>query len=302
MFKRIFLFLLTNMMVMVTISIVTSVLGFDRYLSVHGIDYRALMGFCLVWGMGGAFISLLMSKFIAKMAMSIQIIDPQAASGNARELLNIVYKLAEKAGLPKMPEVGIYESPELNAFATGPTKSDALVAVSSGLLENMNADEVEGVLGHEISHVANGDMVTMTLIQGVINAFALFLSRIIAYAVSIAIVRNGERSEGFSSGIYFLLSFVFDILFTILGSIIVAMFSRYREYRADSGGADLAGRFKMIGALKKLKATYDVPEDNRSPALAALKINHKSGFLALFSSHPPLDERIARLENSVISR
>lgn len=296
--KRIFLFLLTNIMVMVTISIVASLLGVNRYLGAHGIDYRALMGFCLIWGMGGAFISLWMSKFIAKMSMSIQMIDPNTASGNERDLLNIVYTLAQKAGLKTMPEVGIYSSPELNAFATGPSKSNALVAVSSGLLEAMNHDEIEGVLGHEVTHISNGDMVTMTLIQGVVNAFAMFLSRIIAYAISVGMSRGEDREGGFSGGIlYYLMTFVFDILFTILGSIVVATFSRYREYRADSGGAEIAGRLKMINALKKLKACYETPEDERAPALAALKINHKSGFFALFSSHPPLDERIARLEN-----
>src|SRR5579872_6811122 len=236
--KRIFLFLLTNIMVMVTISIVASLLGVNRYLGAHGIDYKALMGFCLVWGMGGAFISLWMSKFMAKMAMSIQMIDPHTTDADQRDLLNIVYSLAQKANLKTMPEVGIYDSPELNAFATGPTKNNALVAVSSGLLQAMNHDEIEGVLGHEITHISNGDMVTMTLIQGVVNAFAMFLSRIIAFAISTAMARGEEREGGFSGGIlYYLMTFVFDILFTILGSIVVATFSRYREYRADNGGA-----------------------------------------------------------------
>jgi heat shock protein HtpX len=302
MLKRIFLFLLTNLMVIATISIVLNLLGIRGYLTAQGIDYQSLLIFCTVWGMGGAFISLMMSKFIAKRGMNIQMIDPNTASGNERELLNIIYGLAQKAGLPKMPEVGIYNSLELNAFATGPSKSNSLVAVSSGLLQAMNRDEIEGVLGHEISHVANGDMVTMTLIQGVINAFVMFLSRVLAYVISVGLSRNQERSEGFSSGLYFLMTFVFDILFTILGSIVVARFSRYREYRADSGGAEIAGQFKMINALKKLKAYYETPEDNRSPALAALKINHKSGMFALFSTHPSLDDRIARLENQVISR
>lgn len=296
--KRIFLFLLTNIMVMVTISIVASLLGVNRYLTAHGIDYKALMGFCLIWGMGGAFISLWMSKFMAKMAMSIQMIDPNTASGDERELLNMVYNLAQKAGLKTMPEVGIYDSAELNAFATGPSKSNSLVAVSSGLLQAMNQDEIEGVLGHEVTHISNGDMVTMTLIQGVVNAFAMFLSRIIAYAISVAMSRGEEREGGFAGGmLYYLMTFVFDILFTILGSIVVATFSRYREYRADSGGAEIAGRFKMINALKKLKAYYETPEDDRAPALASFKINHKPKFFALFSSHPPLDDRIARLEN-----
>lgn len=295
MFKRIFLFLATNILVIATISIVTSILGLHGYLTAHGIDYTSLAVFCALWGTVGAFISLFMSKFIAKTSMGLTMIDPQRASSTEQQLLDIVYNLSRKVGLPAMPEVGIYQSAELNAFATGPSKNNALVAVSSGLLANMNRGEVEGVLGHEISHVANGDMVTMTLIQGVVNAFSMFLSRILAYAISTAMSRDEEgRENGFSILIFSLLTMVFDILFTILGSIVVAAFSRWREYRADAGGANLAGRNNMISALQRLRSAMGL-EDDRAPAMAAFKISHRPSFLELFSSHPPLEKRIERL-------
>jgi heat shock protein HtpX len=293
--KRIFLFLATNLLVLLTISIITSALGLHSFLAAHGLDYTKLAIFCAIWGMGGAFISLFMSKFIAKMAMGVVIINPKTATREEQFLIEIITNLSRKAGLNKMPEVGIYNSPELNAFATGPTRNNALVAVSSGLLASMNRDEIEGVLGHEISHIANGDMVTMTLVQGVVNAFAMFLSRIAAYAISVAMSRGDERSSDFSYGIYFILTIVFDILFTFLGSILVAAYSRRREYRADTGGAKLAGRDKMIEALRRLQNGVAI-QDDRAPSLAALKISHQSkSWLHLFASHPPLDERIKRL-------
>lgn len=288
-------------MVIATISFVTHILGLHNYLTARGIDYQALLIFCAIWGMAGSFISLLMSKWMAKMAMGVRIIEPTQASGNEKYLINVVHDLARKINLKSMPEVGIYDSPELNAFATGPSKNNALVAVSSGLLSTMNRDEIEGVLGHEITHIANGDMVTMTLIQGIVNSFALFFSRIAAYAVSIAFARNDERSEEPSSMLFYVLTFVFDILFTLLGSLVVATFSRAREYRADAGGAAVAGRVKMIAALKKLQLHHEV-EDNRAPSMAALKISHQSGFLSLLASHPPLEIRIKRLEQQVVER
>lgn len=295
--KRIGLFLLTNVLVMITISIVIHLLGLGFYLNQHGLDYRALAAFCLVWGMGGSFISLLMSKWMAKTMMGVQVISVDTPDSSAQALLSLVHRLARDAGLTSMPEVGVYEAAEPNAFATGPSKHNSLVAVSSGLLSQMNTDEVEGVLGHEISHVANGDMVTMTLIQGVVNAFAMFLSRIVAYAISMAINRGeNDRQEG-SGFLFYILTFVFDILFTLLGSFVVAAFSRYREYRADAGGANLAGKSKMIAALQKLKQMVDAPEDDRAPALAALKISHKGSWLSLLATHPPLEERIARLQS-----
>lgn len=298
MFSRVLLFLATNILVIATISIVTNLLGLHSYLTAHGINYLSLAIFCTLWGTAGAFISLLTSKFIAKKSMGVNIIDPNTAVGEEKNILELIHQLARKAGLKTLPEVGIYNSPELNAFATGPTKNNSLLAVSSGLLQKMNPDQIEGVLGHEISHITNGDMVTMTLILGIINAFALFLSRLVAYVISVgAAGRNNNEGTTNSPGpLFFMLSMVFDILFTFLGSILVAAFSRHREYRADKGGAILAGRNKMIAALQALQKAME-PEDTRAPSLATLKISHKSsGFRALFSSHPPLELRIARLQ------
>lgn len=293
--KRILLFLATNILVIATISIITSALGLHNYLTAYGIDYKQLAIFCAIWGMAGSFISLLMSKFVAKMAMGVVIINPNTATREEQFLLEIIHRLATEAGLKKMPEVGIYHSPEMNAFATGPSKNNSLVAVSSGLLTSMNRNEIEGVLGHEISHIANGDMVTMTLVQGIINSFTLFFSRIIAYAISIALSRGEERNGEFSYMTYALLTFVFDILFTLLGNILVAAYSRHREYRADAGGARLAGRTNMIEALQRL-GRGTIVEDDRAPSLAALKISHHASWLAIFSTHPPLEKRIQRLE------
>lgn len=299
MFKRIFLFILTNIAVIVTISIVTSLLGLHQYLTTRGIDYRSLAIFAAIWGTAGAFISLWISKWVAKSSMGVQVIDPQTATGSAHELINVVYGLARQVGLNKMPEVGVYSSPELNAFATGPSKNNSLVAVSSGLLDNMNNQEVSAVLGHEVSHVANGDMVTMTLVQGVVNAFSLFLSRIIAYAITIGASRGDSESSGGVSGMFVLLTVVFDIVFTLLGSFIVAAFSRRREYRADAGGAQLVGKQDMISALKRLEAGSEL-EDTRAPSLAALKISHRKGWLAWLATHPPIEARIKRLQEMPI--
>lgn len=294
MIKRVFLFIVTNVFVIATISIVISLLGLHPYLTSQGIDYRTLAIFCAIWGTGGAFISLWMSKFIAKMGMGLKIIDPNSASSQEQYLLNKVYNLARGVGLNKMPEVGFYDSPELNAFATGPSKNNSLVAVSTGLLQNMRSNEVDAVLGHEISHVANGDMVTMTLIQGIVNSFALFLSRIIAYAITLGLSRSEEQTTS-SSMIYIMLTVVFDIVFTLLGSIVVAAFSRHREYRADAGGAKLSGRTNMIDALTRLKEFSQI-QDQRAPSLANLKISQTSSWMTLFASHPPIEDRIKRLQ------
>lgn len=284
--KRIFLFLLTNILVMVTVSVIINLLGVGRYLTPYGINWVSLAIFCGVWGMAGAFISLAMSRFIAKMAMGVKVIEPNSN----HPLVMMVSGLCIKAGLP-MPEVGIYESPEINAFATGPTKSRSLIAVSSGLLNRMNRDELEGVLAHEISHIANGDMVTMALIAGVVNAFAMFLSRVISYFVSLSV------KEDVAYIVRFVLTIVLDIFFSILGSVVVAFFSRAREFRADTGGASLAGREKMIAALENLKRNFE-PLDTRAASLDTLKISGKSSFMALFSTHPALDDRIEALRKS----
>jgi heat shock protein HtpX len=294
--KRIFLFIAVNILVVVTISITLSVLGVRPYLTRQGIDFGALLVFCLVWGMGGAFISLALSRVMAKWMMGVKLIDPASADPSSRDLVNTVHNLARAAGLSKMPEVGIYDSPEVNAFATGPTKSRALVAVSSGLMQRMGRAEVEGVLGHEITHVANGDMVTMTLIQGIINAMAMFLARVLAFFVAQAI--RGRDDRGGSYGLQMILVFVFQILLSILGAVVVATFSRWREYRADNGGARLAGRGNMISALEALQRTTMLIDPSK-PAIASLKISGRKagGLFALFATHPPLEDRIARLRS-----
>lgn len=296
--KRMLLFLGTNLLVILTISIITSALGLHGYLTKYGLDYKSLAIFCAIWGTTGAFISLFLSKSIAKMAMGVVIINPNHANRDERALLDIIYRLAHKAGLKTMPEVGIYGSQEVNAFATGPSKNNALVAVSSGLLANMNQREVEGVLGHEISHIANGDMVTMTLIQGIVNAFAMFLSRIIAYGISVALSRDQDKEGGISTATYYILTILFDILFTFLGAILVAAYSRWREYRADLGGAQLSSRDNMIASLQRLQSMSSLGSDQRAPSLAALKISSQSRWLAVFSSHPSLEARIERLQKS----
>lgn len=294
MFKRVILFLLTNLLVILTISLVTSVLGLHSYLGKHGIDLKSLAIFCGLWGILGAFISLALSRFMAKHLMNIRLISSNSPDPQERYLMALVEKLANRCQLPVLPQVGIYDSPEMNAFATGPSKRRALLAVSRGLLTSMNQAELEGVLSHEISHIQNGDMVTMTLIQGVVNSFALFLSRIIAYVITAALSRSDNREQGVSP-IFYLLTFLFDILFTLLGSLVTAAFSRHREYRADHDGAKLGGKEKMISALEKLQQIS--VEDNRAPSLANLKISHqKTRALSLWASHPPLPQRIKRLQ------
>lgn len=299
MLKRVLLFIVTNILVVATISILLSVFGVTHYIERAGRAYQLnlqkLMIICLVWGFIGAFISLALSKVMAKWMMGLSVIDPRTASGTEAQLVMTVHRLAKSAGLTTMPEVAIYEAEEVNAFATGPTRSSSLVAVSTGLLRNMEWAEVEGVLGHEVAHIANGDMVTMALIQGVVNAFVMFLSRVIAFAISSAMSRS-EDENSFPRMLNFILTFLFDIIFTLLGSMVVAAFSRYREYRADAGGASLAGRQKMIAALDRLRRTHELVDNADAPAMAAMKISNKGGFLALFSTHPPLEDRIARLQ------
>jgi heat shock protein HtpX len=303
-FKRIFLFMAVNLLVMLTVSLLLSVLGVGRYITPYGLDYYNLMGFCLVWGMSGALISLALSRAMAKWMMGVEVIDPQTSNPQLQQLVEVVHQLARGAHLPVMPEVGIYDSPEVNAFATGPTRSRALVAVSSGLLNRMDRNQLEGVLGHEISHVANGDMVTMTLLQGIVNAFAMFLSRVIAFAISQSM--RGERDDrerGSSPFVAGLIQFILEIVFMILGSMVIAWFSRYREYRADAGGARLAGRENMISALECLRRTFEgVETGGQQPqGFQALKISSRpSGLMALFASHPALEDRIARLRSNSV--
>jgi heat shock protein HtpX len=298
--KRIFLFLLVNILVMFTITTVLSLLGVQPYLQAGGLNLGSLAVFCLVWGMGGAFISLGLSRVMAKWAMGVKLIDPHTHDPRSQDLVQKVYRLARAAGLEKMPEVGIYDSPDINAFATGPTRNRSLVAVSSGLLQQMDAREVEGVLAHEVAHIANGDMVTMTLIQGIVNAFVMFLARILAFAISNFLRKDDE--EGASHGMQYILTFVLEIIFMILGTIVVAWFSRWREYRADAGGARLGGREQMISALKALQRVsqrqYAYATEPASPTVQALQISKggRKNWFALFSTHPDLSDRIARLE------
>ncbi|PIT99755.1 MAG: protease HtpX [Bdellovibrionales bacterium CG10_big_fil_rev_8_21_14_0_10_45_34] len=287
--KRVFLFLVVNLLVIVTISVISSVFGLHRMPQFPG-----MIAFCALWGFGGAFISLLLSKTIAKWSMKVKLIDPLVRDPAQKELVETVHGLARRAGLNKMPEVGIYDSPEMNAFATGPSKNNSLVAVSSGLLRSMNKNEVEGVLGHEIAHIANGDMVTMTLIQGVVNSFVLFLSRIIA-GFAAQFVRDEIRGI-----VHIVAVLVLDIAFTILGSMVTAYYSRTREFRADSGGAKYAGKDKMVAALKALQSRFEpYDEGEAAQAMQAFKINSQpKGWLHLFSTHPSLKLRIEKLERA----
>jgi len=287
--KRIFLFLLTNLAVMVVLSTILSLLGFSGYIGADGqLNLGALMVFCLVWGMGGAFISLQMSRWIAKRAMGVQLVDGRTGNEPLDWLYNTISQQAQQANLP-VPEIGIYESDEVNAFATGPSKKRSLVAVSTGLLRSMERREVAAVTAHEVGHIANGDMVTMTLIQGVVNAFVLFFARVIAFAVRQVVDEKIAWIAGF------VVTIVLDIVLGILGSLVTAWFSRHREFRADAMGASLAGRENMEGALRRLAANAE-RVDTSHAALATMKIAGKKGWLQAFSTHPPIEERIAALQ------
>ena len=280
--KRILLFMMTNLAVMLVLGVVFALLGIRS-----GGGRESLLMFCLLWGMGGAFVSLQLSRFMAKRAMGVELVDGRTGHADLDWLYATVRQLADRSGLP-MPEVGYYESPEVNAFATGPSKSRSLVAVSTGLLRTMSRDEVEGVLAHEVAHIQNGDMVTMTLIQGVINAFVMFLARVLADSFR---DRNDHRSPG---PIYFLVVMVLQTVLGIFGMMIVAWFSRAREFRADAGAATLAGSGKMIAALQRLQNTTRLIEHDH-PGLATMKISGTGGWMALLSTHPPLEARIAAL-------
>ncbi|MBI5802034.1 MAG: protease HtpX [Verrucomicrobia bacterium] len=306
--KRFFLFIAVNLLVMVTLGIVLSVvlhffpqIGGRRGTS-GWLGYMAV--FSLVFGMGGAFISLAISRMMAKWMMGVRLVDPNTSDPEARELVRMVHGFATRAGLPAMPEVGVYESADVNAFATGPSKSRSLVAVSTGLLHQMNRTETEGVIAHEVAHIANGDMVTMTLVQGIINAFVIFLSRVLAFLAAQAMRGSRSSDDDRPSIGHSLMEMVFviafEILFTLLGSIVVAWFSRKREFRADAGGMLLAGKPQMVGALRALQRIYDpqLASQAAGSGYQALQISGKSGgFMALFSTHPPLEERIAHLES-----
>ena len=287
--KRIFLFLATNIAIIVLLSITLRILGVDTLLKENGsdLDVNALLVFASVFGFGGAFISLAISKWSAKKMTGAQVIE-NPTSNRDKWLMDTVAKQAKIVGI-QMPEVAIFPSPAMNAFATGASKNNALVAVSEGLLNNMSQGEIEAVIGHEMSHVANGDMVTLTLIQGVVNTFVIFFSRVIGHFVDRVILKN-ERGYGIG---YFLTTIFAEIVLSVLASTIVMYFSRKREYVADTGGADLAGHGNMIGALKRLG---QVEPDALPEQMAAFGINDKTSIAALFSSHPSIESRIEALE------
>jgi heat shock protein HtpX len=288
--KRILLFVLTNLAVMVVLGVVASLLGVNRFLTSSGLNLSALLGFSLIMGFGGAFISLLMSKPLAKWSTGAQVIT-QPRSQDEAWIVETVRRLSERAGIA-MPEVAIYEG-EPNAFATGAFKNSALVAVSTGLLQGMTREEVEAVLGHEVAHIANGDMVTMTLIQGVLNTFVVFLSRVVGYFVDGLLRKNDEESSGPGIG-YYVTSIVLDIVLGFVASMIVAWFSRQREFRADEGAAQLMGsKQPMINALARLN---QMQSGELPSSVAAMGITSDIG--KLFATHPPLEERIAALQNA----
>lgn len=292
MFKRIGLFLATNLAVLVLLGIVMSVL--QRVFGVQLGDHGTLLVFAAAFGFGGAFISLGISKWMAKRTTGMQLVEQPRNEAEAW-LYNTVKRQAEAAGI-KMPEVGIYDAPEINAFATGPSRNNSLVAVSTGLLRAMNRDEAEAVLAHEVSHVANGDMVTMALIQGVLNTFVIFLARVVGRAIDSML--SGNRDGGGGGMAYYAIVFVLDMVFGLLASIIAMWFSRWREFRADAGGADLAGREKMISALQKLAVSYGqstLPNQVRAFGISG---SVGAGVKRLFMSHPPLAERIQALRDA----
>lgn len=288
---RIVLFLATNLAIMLVASITLSLLGVGSYMTAQGLDYGNLLAFCMVFGMAGSIVSLLLSKWMAKRSMGVHIIS-QASNADEQWLLSTVQELAQKARIG-MPEVGVFGSPQANAFATGWNRNNALVAVSTGLLNKMSREEVKAVLGHEIGHVANGDMITLTLIQGVVNAFVMFFARIIGNFVDRAIFKN-ENGHGLG---FFIATFISEMILGILASTIVFWFSRRREYRADIAGAELVNPTAMISALARLKAEYDQPSDMPSEMVAfGISGELKHSMAGLFMSHPPLDQRIAALQ------
>ncbi len=287
--KRLLLFLGTNIAIMLVLSLSVRLLGIQPYLSANGLNLGALLAFAAVMGFGGALISLAISKWSAKRALGVQVIDSPSTSTEFW-LVETVRKYAQEAGID-MPEVGIYDSPEVNAFATGMRRNAALIAVSTGLLQQMTRQEAEAVIGHEVAHAANGDMVTLALIQGVVNTFVIFLSRVIGYLVD-RVVFKTERGNGPA---FFVTMIVAELVLGILASMIVMWFSRQREFRADTGGARLAGRQNMIAALERLKLAHTAPLPDKMAAFG-IAGGLGSGLRRLFMTHPPLEERIAALK------
>ncbi|MDQ1343661.1 MAG: Protease HtpX [Patescibacteria group bacterium] len=298
--KRMFLFLAMNLAVILVLTAVSFVLErfFGIRISANAGGYAGLAVFALVYGFIGSFVSLWLSKWMAKNAYGITILSESRLmdySSKEQLVYATVARIAKENGI-SVPEVGVYESADPNAFATGATKNSSLVAVSSGLLDSMSASEIEGVIGHEMAHILNGDMVTMTLLQGVINAFVIFAARVVGGIIDKAVFKNEE-----GSGIgYYATVFVLEIVFSVLASVILMWFSRYREYRADEGASKYMGKDKMIAALKRLQSLTERTEAYDDGNLATMKIASKSSFLSFFSSHPPLEKRIANLESKVV--
>ncbi|MBI4375310.1 MAG: protease HtpX [Elusimicrobia bacterium] len=296
--KRIGIFVVVNILVVLTISLLVRIIGLEPYLTANGLNYQALLTFCAIFGFAGAFISLQMSRWTAKMAMGVELIDAQNPGSEAeRRILEMVRNLCRSQGIDTLPEIGIYHSPEVNAFATGPSRNRALLAVSTGLLQHMDWKAIEGVVGHEVAHIANGDMVTMTLLQGVVNTFVMFFARIAVFAIENAMRKDSDRrGGGLGYFAHYMLVSLLESVLMLLAAPIIYYFSRMREYRADAGSARAAGRETMIHALESLKRASGVIDD-RAPALSTLKINGRGhGIIAmLYASHPSLDKRIEAL-------
>ena len=292
MFKRYSLFLLTNILILLTVSLFSHFLGLDKFIEQRGINPKSILIFCLFWGFSGAFINLALSRWLTKRLMKVTIINANTVIPEFQALIEAVHVLSKRAGLYKMPEVGIYDSDEINAFATGPSRNRSLVAISTGLARRMNSDQIFGVLGHEISHIANGDMVTMTLLQGVINSFVMFFSRILS-----SVITKNEQGQNHYFFRY-ILTITFELIFGILGSLVVVAFSRHREFRADEGSCKIAGKENMIRALQGLmEQNFQSNNNVEKSGLSALKIYGKEGrFSNLFASHPPLAERLNKLQ------
>lgn len=287
--KRILLFLVTNVAIVLVLSLTMRLLGVEPYLTANGLNLQSLLIFAAVMGFGGSFISLALSKWLAKKSMGVVVIE-QASNQTESWLLGTVAKMSKEAGIT-MPEVGIFNSPEVNAFATGMSKNSSLVAVSTGLLNTMTREEAEAVIGHEVAHAANGDMVTLALIQGVVNTFVLFFSRVIGHTVDRIVFKN-EEGHGPA---FFITMIVSELVLGILASMIVMWFSRQREFRADAGGARLASRSAMIAALERLNSLHPAPLPDRMAAFG-IAGGGNGGIKRLFMTHPPLEERIAALK------
>lgn len=294
--KRVILFLLLNLCIVTTVSVITQLLGLDIYLGRQGINFSHLAVFCMIWGLASAFISLVLSRSMAKWLMGVQIIDPTRASGEAKRLLDHVHALARKAGMRHMPQVGLFSSKSPNAFATGPSAKRSLIALSDSLISGLSEEELGAVIGHEITHITSGDMMTMTLIQGVINGFVMFLARACAYIAAQAISgRSRDSRSSVSPMVYFLCVTLFEICFMMLGMLLVAAYSRWREFRADTGGAQLTSRPAMANALRAIDCKSSPAQ--QQGAFDSLQIHTKRGrFLSLLATHPPIEKRIARLQ------